>query len=195
MASDRGRSRSDNRTRLSAGAIPSEQRHGRAAGARDAACLCSRLTERANPFTAQTRPPHRRNGGGGDRNSIPLYDFLVGLSKHRMTAHAGTTSALRDARRAGQCVCHRINFLDERLPARRRSVGSGFSTCRIRARKMLHQIRKRAAPNGSRKNDRRRYGSASRATRTPALCAVVAEVGARGYQVTRLTSHSDAAKP
>ena len=66
--------------------------------------------ELANPFPRMisTNPP-QANGGGGDRNSIPLYDFPSWqIESHRLTTMPIRTSALRTLGRAGQCVCDRI---------------------------------------------------------------------------------------
>ena len=54
-------------------------------------------TELANPFPRMisTNPP-QANGGGGDRNSIPLYDFPSWrIESHRLTTMPIRTSALR----------------------------------------------------------------------------------------------------
>ena len=53
--------------------------------------------ELANPFPrmVSTNPP-QANGGGGDRNSIPLYDFPSWrIESHRLTTMPIRTSALR----------------------------------------------------------------------------------------------------
>ena len=79
--------------------------------------------ELANPFPRMisTNPP-QANGGGGDRNSIPLYDFPSWqIESHRLTTMPIRTSALRTLGGAGQCVCDRIHPRRNRRRARRGS--------------------------------------------------------------------------
>ncbi len=78
-------------------------------------------TELANPFprSIATNPP-QANGGGADRNSVPLYDFPSWqIECHRLLDHADPHLGAAHARRAGQCVCDRILSRRTRRRARR----------------------------------------------------------------------------
>jgi nicotinate dehydrogenase subunit B len=95
-------------------------------------------TELAKPFPRMisTNPP-QANGGGGDRNSIPLYDFPSWrIESHRLLTMPVRTSALRTwARRA---MCSRSNpFSTKWRPSETRiRSNSGCVICRIRGRRM-----------------------------------------------------------
>ncbi len=75
---------------------------------------CSRRPNSANPFPRMisTNPP-QANGGGADRNSIPLYDFPSWqIECHRLLTMPVRTSALRTLGAQGNVFAIE-SFLDE----------------------------------------------------------------------------------
>src|SRR5206468_12074400 len=71
-------------------------------------------TEISSPFPrmVSTNPP-QANGGGGDRNSIPLYDFPSWtIESHRLLTMPVRTSALRTLGAQGNAFAIE-SFLDE----------------------------------------------------------------------------------
>ena len=90
-----------------------EQRPRGTAWARGTACAAGGF-ELASPFPRMisTNPP-QANGGGGDRNSIPLYDFPSWhIESHRLTTMPIRTSALRTLGAQGNVFAIE-SFLDE----------------------------------------------------------------------------------
>ena len=149
-------------------------------------------TELADPFPRMisTNPP-QANGGGGDRNSIPLYDFP---SWHdRMPSPADDADPhLRaaDARRARQRVCDRILSRRNRRRARRGSGRVPAASSAGRAGKGRHPRRRTSARTGSReKQPGIGHGIGfARYKNTGAYCAAVAEIeGAEDIRVRKLT--------
>ena len=120
---DRGRSRCARRDRRMA---PQrlEQRPRRAAGARQFVGPARRPPKSRSPFRAiiSTNPP-LANGGGADRNSIPLYDFPSWqIECHRLLTMPIRTSALRTLGAQGNVFAIE-SFLDELAAEQRRGSG------------------------------------------------------------------------
>jgi nicotinate dehydrogenase subunit B len=148
-------------------------------------------TELANPFPRMisTNPP-QANGGGGDRNAIPLYDFPSWtIESHRLTTMPIRTSALRTLGAQGNVFAIE-SFLDE-LAAERGEDPVAFRLRHLsdsRARDVIKSAAKRA----NWKPDNQTgigYGFGfARYKNTGAYCAVVAEIeGAEDIRVRRLT--------
>ncbi|MES2192878.1 MAG: molybdopterin cofactor-binding domain-containing protein [Pseudomonadota bacterium] len=148
-------------------------------------------TELAQPFprTISTNPP-QANGGGGDRNSIPLYDFPSWrIESHRLLTMPIRTSALRTLGAQGNVFAIE-SFLDE-LAAER-----GEDPVHFRLRHLSDERAKdvicAAAKRAKWKPDKQAgtgYGLGfARYKNTGAYCAVIAEIeGAEEIRVRRLT--------
>jgi nicotinate dehydrogenase subunit B len=148
-------------------------------------------TELANPFPRyiSTNPP-QANGGGADRNAIPLYDFPSWkIESHRLLTMPIRTSALRTLGAQGNVFAIE-SFLDE-LTAERGEDPVEFRLRHLsdqRAKDVIRAVAKRA----NWKPEKRvgtGYGLGfSRYKNTGAYCAVIAEVeGAEDIRVKRLT--------
>jgi CO/xanthine dehydrogenase Mo-binding subunit len=148
-------------------------------------------TELANPFPRYiaTNPP-QANGGGADRNSIPLYDFPSWqIESHRLLSMPVRTSALRTLGAQGNVFAIE-SFLDE-LAAERGEDPVEFRLRHLtdtRAQDVIRSVAKRA----NWKPDKRAgtgYGLGfARYKNAGAYCAVIAEVeGAEDIGVKRLT--------
>jgi CO/xanthine dehydrogenase Mo-binding subunit len=147
-------------------------------------------TEIANPFprTVATNPP-QATGGGGDRNSVPLYDFPSWTVEcHRLLTMPIRTSALRTLGAQGNVFAIE-SFLDE-LAAGRGEDSVAFRLRHLsdpRARDVIQSVARRAdwKPH---KQSGVGYGIGfARYKNTGAYCAVVAEVeGAEDIRVKRL---------
>jgi len=148
-------------------------------------------TELANPFprTISTNPP-QANGGGGDRNSIPLYDFPSWrIESHRLLTMPIRTSALRTLGAQGNVFAIE-SFLDE-LAAERGEDPVDFRLRHLSDERAKDVIRA-AAKRANWKPDKQAgtgYGLGfARYKNTGAYCAVIAEVeGAEHISVRRLT--------
>jgi nicotinate dehydrogenase subunit B len=148
-------------------------------------------TELANPFPRyiSTNPP-QANGGGADRNSIPLYDFPSWtIESHRLTTMPIRTSALRTLGAQGNVFAIE-SFLDE-LAAVRGEDPVAFRLRHLsdsRARDVIKSVARRANWKPA-KRDGIGYGLGfARYKNTGAYCAVVAEIeGAEDIRVKRLT--------
>jgi nicotinate dehydrogenase subunit B len=148
-------------------------------------------TELAKPFprSISANPP-AANGGGGDRNSIPLYDFPSWhIESHRLLTMPVRTSALRTLGAQGNVFAIE-SFLDE-LAA---ELGEDPVAFRLRHMKdtRAQDVIRAAARRASWKpapRDGVGYGIGfGRYKNTGAYCAVVAEVeGAEDISVKRLT--------
>jgi CO/xanthine dehydrogenase Mo-binding subunit len=148
-------------------------------------------TELAKPFPRMisTNPP-QANGGGGDRNSIPLYDFPSWrIESHRLLTMPVRTSALRTLGAQGNVFAIE-SFLDE-VAAERNEDPVAFRLRHLsdlRAQDVIRAAAKRAnwkpAPR-----DGTGYGIGfARYKNTGAYCAVVAQIeGAEDISVKRLT--------
>jgi nicotinate dehydrogenase subunit B len=148
-------------------------------------------SELANPFPRPiaTNPP-QANGGGADRNSVPLYDFPSWqIECHRLTTMPIRTSALRTL--GAQANVFAIeSFLDE-LAAERGEDPVAFRLRHlsdVRAVDVIRAVAKRANWKPV-KRDGTGYGLGfARYKNTGAYCAAIAEVeGAEGIAVKRLT--------
>src|SRR5450759_5592180 len=148
-------------------------------------------TELAKPFprTIATNPP-QANGGGADRNSIPLYGFPSWrIECHRLLTMPIRTSALRTLGAQGNVFAIE-SFLDE-LAAERGEDPVAFRLRYLRDSRAQDVIRA-AAKSANWKPDKRAgvgYGLGfARYKNAGAYCAVVAEVeGAEDIRVKRLT--------
>jgi nicotinate dehydrogenase subunit B len=148
-------------------------------------------TELANPHPPYIATnPAQANGGGADRNSIPLYDFPSWqIECHRLLTMPIRTSALRTLGAQGNVFAIE-SFLDE-LAAERGEDPVAFRLRHLsdaRAKDVISAVMKRA----NWKPDKRAgigYGLGfARYKNTGAYCAVVAEVeGAEDISVKRLT--------
>ena len=148
-------------------------------------------TELADPFPRMisTNPPSA-NGGGADRNSVPLYDFPSWrIECHRLTTMPIRTSALRTLGAQGNVFAIE-SFLDE-LAAERGEDPVDFRLRHLRDTRAQDVIRA-AAKRANWKPEKTPgigYGLGfARYKNTGAYCAVVAEVeGAEDIRVRRLT--------
>jgi nicotinate dehydrogenase subunit B len=148
-------------------------------------------TELANPFPRYiaTNPP-QANGGGADRNSIPLYDFPSWrIECHRLTTMPIRTSALRTLGAQGNVFAIE-SFLDE-LAAERGEDPVDFRLRHLRDSRAQDVIRSVARRANWKPGKRAGIGYGlgfARYKNTGAYCAVVAEVeGAEDISVKRLT--------
>ena len=148
-------------------------------------------SELANPFPRYiaTNPP-QANGGGADRNSIPLYDFPSWeIECHRLLTMPIRTSALRTLGGQGNVFAIE-SFIDELATDR----GEDPVALRLRhlsdsrAQDVIRSVTRRANWKPD-KQTGRGYGIGfARYKNTGAYCAVVAEVeGAEDVSVKRLT--------
>ena len=148
-------------------------------------------TELKTPFPRYiaTNPPHA-NGGGADRNSVPLYDFPSwSIECHRLLTMPIRTSALRTLGAQGNVFAIE-SFLDE-LAAERGEDPVAFRLRQLtdeRAKDVICAAAKRAKWKPV-KQTGRGYGLGfARYKNTGAYCAVIAEVeGAEQISVRRLT--------
>jgi CO/xanthine dehydrogenase Mo-binding subunit len=148
-------------------------------------------TELADPFPRMisTNPP-QANGGGADRNSIPLYDFPSWtIESHRLTTMPIRTSALRTLGAQGNVFAIE-SFIDE-LCAERGEDPVAFRLRHLsdlRAQDVIRSVVKRANWKPA-KREGIGYGIGfARYKNTGAYCAVVAEIeGADDIRVRRLT--------
>ena len=148
-------------------------------------------TELAKPFprTIATNPA-QANGGGADRNSVPLYDFPSWqIESHRLTTMPIRTSALRTLGAQGNVFAIE-SFLDE-LAAERGEDPVVFRLRHLsdqRAQDVIRAVAKRAKWKPARR-DGTGYGLGfARYKNTGAYCAAVAEVeGTDDIRVKRLT--------
>ena len=148
-------------------------------------------TELAKPFPRYiaTNPP-QANGGGADRNSVPLYDFPSWrIESHRLLTMPIRTSALRTLGAQGNVFAIEC-FLDE-LAAERGEDPVAFRLRHLTDSRAQDVIRA-AARRANWKPEKRAgigYGIGfARYKNSGAYCAVVAEVeGSEDISVRRLT--------
>ena len=148
-------------------------------------------TELANPFPRMisTNPP-QANGGGGDRNSIPLYQFPSWqIESHRLLTMPVRTSALRTLGAQGNVFAIE-SFLDE-VAAERGEDPVDFRLRHLsdsRAQDVIRAAARRAGWKPARKAGIGHGVGFARYKNAGAYCAVVAEVeGAEDISVKRLT--------
>jgi nicotinate dehydrogenase subunit B len=148
-------------------------------------------TELARPFPRYIATnPQQASGGGGDRNSVPLYDFPSWkIESHRLLTMPIRTSALRTLGAQGNVFAIE-SFLDE-LAAARGEDPVAFRLRHLQDVRAQDVIRAVASRAGWKPDKRagRGYGLGfARYKNTGAYCAVVAEIeGAEDISVRRLT--------
>ena len=147
--------------------------------------------ELANPFPRMisTNPP-QANGGGGDRNSIPLYDFPSWhIESHRLTTMPIRTSALRTL--GGQGNVFAIESILDEIAAERGEDPIAFRLRHLRderAKDVIRAVARRAKWKPA-KQPGVGYGIGfGRYKNTGAYCAAIAEIeGAEEISVRKLT--------
>jgi CO/xanthine dehydrogenase Mo-binding subunit len=151
--------------------------------------------ELATPFPrmVSTNPP-QANGGGGDRNSIPLYDFPSWLiESHRLTTMPIRTSALRTLGAQGNVFAIE-SFLDE-IATGRGEDPIAFRLRHLRderARDVIRAVAARAKWKPSRQPGIGHGVGFARYKNTGAYCAVIAEIeSAEDIRVRKLTLAAD----
>ena len=147
--------------------------------------------ELANPFPrmVSTNPP-QANGGGGDRNSIPLYDFPSWhIESHRLTTMPIRTSALRTL--GGQGNVFAIESILDEIAAERGEDPVAFRLRHLRDERAKDVIRAVAARARWKPEKQPGIGHGvgfGRYKNTGAYCAAIAEIeGAEEISVRKLT--------
>ncbi|TWB02065.1 xanthine dehydrogenase family protein molybdopterin-binding subunit [Bradyrhizobium stylosanthis] len=148
-------------------------------------------SEIANPYPrmVSTNPP-AANGGGGDRNSVPLYDFPAWtITSHRLLTMPVRTSALRTL--GGQGNVFAIESLLDEIAALRGEDPVAFRLRHLRDER-AHDVIRAAARRAQWKPQKRAgigHGVGfGRYKNTGAYCAAIAEIeGAEDIRVKRLT--------
>ena len=147
--------------------------------------------ELANPFPRMisTNPP-QANGGGGDRNSIPLYDFPSWrIESHRLTTMPIRTSALRTL--GGQGNVFAIESILDEIAAERGEDPVAFRLRHLRDERAKDVIRAVAARAKWKPEKQPGIGHGigfGRYKNTGAYCAAIAEIeGAEEISVRKLT--------
>jgi CO/xanthine dehydrogenase Mo-binding subunit len=148
-------------------------------------------TELAEPFPRMisTNPP-QANGGGGDRNAIPLYEFPAWtIRSHRLLTMPVRTSALRTLGAQGNVFAIE-SFLDE-IAADRGEDPIAFRLRHLddhRARDVIRSVARRANWKPAPKEGVGHGIGFARYKNTGAYCAVIAEVqGDEDIRVKKLT--------
>jgi CO/xanthine dehydrogenase Mo-binding subunit len=148
-------------------------------------------TEIENPFPrmVSSNPP-QANGGGGDRNSIPLYDFPSWvIESHRLKTMPVRTSALRTLGAQGNVFA--IESLLDEIATLRGEDPVAFRLRHLRDERARDVIRAAAARAGWKPSRRPGIGHGvgfSRYKNTGAYCAAVAEIeGEEDIKVRKLT--------
>src|SRR5450432_957923 len=148
-------------------------------------------TELTNPFprTISTNPP-QANGGGGDRNSVPLYDFPSWkIECHRLLTMPVRTSALRTLGAQGNVFA--IECLLDEVAGERGEDPVAFRLRHLRDSRAQDVIRAVAKRAGWKPGKRPGIGYGigfGRYKNTGAYCAVIAEIeGTADISVRRLT--------
>ncbi|WP_063688206.1 xanthine dehydrogenase family protein molybdopterin-binding subunit [Bradyrhizobium stylosanthis] len=161
-------------------------RPGRAA---QPALLAASEIAKPYPRMVSTNPP-AANGGGGDRNSIPLYDFPAWtITSHRLLTMPVRTSALRTL--GGQGNVFAIESLLDEIAALRGEDPVAFRLRHLRDERARDVIR--AAARRAQWKPQKRAGIGhgigfGRYKNTGAYCAAIAEIeGAEDIRVKRLT--------
>lgn len=148
-------------------------------------------SEIANPYPRMisTNPP-AANGGGGDRNSVPLYDVPAWtITSHRLLTMPVRTSALRTLGAQGNVFA--IESLLDEIAALRAEDPIAFRLRYLsdeRARDVIHAAARRAAWKPVRRSGVGHGVGFARYKNTGAYCAAIAEIeGADDIRVKRLT--------
>jgi CO/xanthine dehydrogenase Mo-binding subunit len=145
--------------------------------------------EQPFPIAISGNPP-QANGGGGDRNSVPLYDFPAWkIESHRLLTMPVRTSALRTLGAQGNVFAIEC-FLDE-IAAERGEDPVAFRLRHLkdeRAREVVRAAAKRAGWKPAAKAGSGYGFGYSRYKNTGAYCAAVAEIeGDEDIRVKKLT--------
>lgn len=148
-------------------------------------------SEIANPYPRMisTNPP-AANGGGGDRNSVPLYDLPAWtITSHRLLTMPVRTSALRTLGAQGNVFA--IESLLDEITALRGEDPIAFRLRHLRDERARDVIRAAARRAGWKPERRSAVGHGvgfARYKNTGAYCAAIAEIeGADDIRVKRLT--------
>lgn len=148
-------------------------------------------SEIANPYPRMisTNPP-AANGGGGDRNSVPLYDLQAWtITSHRLLTMPVRTSALRTLGAQGNVFA--IESLLDEIAALRGEDPIAFRLRHLRDDRAKDVIRAAARRAGWKPERRSGVGHGvgfARYKNTGAYCAAIAEIeGADDIRVKRLT--------
>ena len=161
-------------------------RPGRAA---QPALLAASEIANAYPRMISTNPP-AANGGGGDRNSVPLYDFPAWtITSHRLLTMPVRTSALRTLGAQGNVFA--IESLLDEIAALRGEDPIAFRLRHLRderAREVIRAAARRASWKPERRSGIGHGVGFARYKNTGAYCAAIAEVeGTDDIRVRRLT--------
>src|SRR5581483_3513114 len=148
-------------------------------------------SELATPFprAIAVNPPHA-SGGGGDRNSIPIYDFPSWqIESHRLTTMPIRTSALRTL--GAQCNVFAIeSFIDE-LAHERGEDPIAFRLRHLsdpRARDVIETVATKAGWKPAKRDGAGHGIGFARYKESGAYCAVIADIeGTADIAVRRLT--------
>jgi len=147
--------------------------------------------ELAAPFPRMisTNPP-QANGGGGDRNSIPLYDFPSWhIESHRLTTMPIRTSALRTL--GGQGNVFAIESILDEIAAERGEDPVAFRLRHLkdeRAKDVIRAVAARAKWKPEKQPGIGHGVAFARYKNTGAYCAAIAEIeGAEEISVRKLT--------
>lgn len=147
-------------------------------------------SEIANPYPRMisTNPP-AANGGGGDRNSIPLYDLPAWtITSHRLLTMPVRTSALRTLGAQGNVFA--IESLLDEIAALRGEDPIAFRLRHLRderAKDVIRAAARRAAWKPERRSGIGHGVGFARYKNTGAYCAAIAEIeGADDIRVKRL---------
>jgi len=148
-------------------------------------------TEIANPYPRMiSKNPPAANGGGGDRNSVPLYDLPAWtITSHRLLTMPVRVSALRTLGAQGNVFA--IESVLDEIAALRGEDPVAFRLRHLsdeRARDVIRAVARRAGWK-PRQQAGTGYGVAfARYKNTGAYCAAIAEIeGADDIRVKRLT--------
>ncbi|MBR0694848.1 molybdopterin cofactor-binding domain-containing protein [Bradyrhizobium lablabi] len=165
-------------------------RPGRAA---QPALLAAFELEKPFPRMISSNPP-QANGGGADRNAIPLYDFPAWrIASHRLLTMPVRTSALRTLGAHGNVFAIE-SFLDE-IAAGRNEDPVAFRLRHLRDERARDVIRSAATRAGWKPERRPGVGHGigfARYKNTGAYCAAIAEVeGDQDIRVMKLTLAAD----
>ncbi|MET4277703.1 MULTISPECIES: molybdopterin cofactor-binding domain-containing protein [unclassified Bradyrhizobium] len=148
-------------------------------------------TEITNPYPrmVSTNPP-AANGGGGDRNSVPLYDLPAWtVTSHRLLAMPVRTSALRTL--GGQGNVFAIESLLDEIAALRGEDPIAFRLRHLRderAKDVIRAAARRAQWKPQKKSGIGHGVGFARYKNTGAYCAAIAEMeGTDDVRIKRLT--------
>ncbi|MDN4986713.1 molybdopterin-dependent oxidoreductase [Bradyrhizobium sp. WYCCWR 13022] len=148
-------------------------------------------SEIANPYPRMisTNPP-AANGGGGDRNSVPLYDLPAWtITSHRLLTMPVRTSALRTLGAQGNVFA--IESLLDEIATLRGEDPIAFRLRNLRderAKDVIRAVARRAGWKPERRSGIGHGVGFARYKNTGAYCAAIAEIeGADDISVKRLT--------